>query len=186
MHVLETIVEQYGLIAIGVLMALESALLPIPSEVVVPLGGFLVSLGYFSMLSLVLVTSFANLVGSLLAYYLGHKIRPFLVFEFLEEHLELAERFFETHGVKAVFIGRMLPAVRTFISLPAGLSGKVPLPLFAVFTFIGSIPWNFALAYLGFLLGENWSLVHEYGIYITIGVVIASFIFYLKLRSGKT
>ncbi|MBR9689437.1 MAG: DedA family protein [Candidatus Altiarchaeota archaeon] len=169
---LEAILNQFGLFAIFVTMVLESALIPIPSEIVVPFGGFLASKGYFSLFTLVIVTSLANLVGSIIAYYVGVKMTWIHKIKFLEEHLELSQRTFDKHGLKMIFFGRMLPAVRTFISLPAGIA-KVPIWEFATLTFLGALPWNFALGYFGFLLGENWELVHSYGTYITIAIVLA-------------
>ena len=180
-QVLEVFVENYGLLAVFVTMLLESALVPIPSEIVVPLGGFLASKGYFSLSELVFVTSFANLIGSVLAYYFGTRMGWIHRVGFLEDHLRLSKLFFDRHGLKAVFIARMLPAVRTFISLPAGLAG-VPFVEFAVLTFLGSIPWNFALGYAGFVLGSNWELVHVYGRYLTAVVVLSMPVLYLLYR----
>jgi len=180
-EVLVQLVEQFGMPAVFVLMMLESALVPIPSELVMPLAGFMVSLGHFSILSVTLVASFANLVGSVLAYYTGAKARPFLP-EFAIRHAEVADRFFERYGVKAVLFGRMLPAVRTFISLPAGLA-RVPVFEFVLFTFIGSLPWNAFLAYVGFLLGKNWELVHRYGIYFS-PLILAGFVWF-AIKSNK-
>ena len=110
---LEEIVREYGLMAVFITMTLESALVPIPSEIVVPFAGFLASLGFFSIIEIVFVASFANLLGSIFAYYFGSRIRPFLNHPVILEHIEKAEEFFAEHGLKAVFIGRMLPAVRT-------------------------------------------------------------------------
>ena len=169
MELISELVRNYGLLAVFVTMLLESALVPIPSELVVPLAGFLSSLGYFGLLEVVLVSSVANLVGSLIAYFSGARLRPYMP-GFMLEHLEMSDRFFEKHGVKAVFIGRMLPAIRTFISLPAGLS-KVPVWEFALLTFVGSVPWNAALAWGGYLLGENWELLHRYMFPISVGIV---------------
>ncbi len=178
---IEPLVESYGMLAIFITMALESALVPIPSEIVVPLGGFLAYKGYFTLWEVVLATSLANLLGSIVAYYAGTKMGWIHRFSFLEEHLKMSNRFFEKHGLKAVFFGRMMPAVRTFISLPAGMAG-VPFWEFSLLTFIGAIPWNFALAYLGYLLGKNWELVHTYGQYLTVLVVLALPVAYWAYR----
>ena len=168
---IEQFFSQFGLPAIVVSMFLESALVPIPSEIVVPLGGFLAQRGFFSFWALVIGTSLANLAGSMVAYHLGARMTWIHRFGFLEDHLRMSQRFFDRHGTKAVFFGRMMPAVRTFMSLPAGIA-KFPEWEFAVLSFLGSIPWNLALAYLGYFLGENWALVHEYGQYLTVLVVL--------------
>ena len=167
----EQFFSQFGLPAILFSQLLESAMIPIPSEIVVPLGGFLAQRGFFSFWVLVIGTSLANLVGSIIAYHIGARMTWIHKFKFLEDHLNMSQKFFDRHGTKAVFFGRMMPAVRTFMSLPAGIA-KFPEWEFIILTFIGSIPWNFALAYLGYFLGENWAMVHEYGQYVTILVIL--------------
>ena len=162
-------VATYGLWAIFITMLLESAMIPIPSEIVVPLGGFFAAKGAFSLWTVVWVSSVANLIGSLLAYYLGKFARPYFP-HFMEDHLELAEIFFKKHGNWAILTGRMLPAVRTFMSMPAGLA-HTPIIPFTILTFLGSVPWNFLMAWLGFTLAENWTLVHHYGTYVLIGLI---------------
>lgn len=177
----EAMINSYGLLAIFITMVLESAMIPLPSEIVVPLGGFLASKGYFSLITLTLVTSLANLIGSLIAYYLGTKMTWIHKIGFLENHLLASQRFFDRFGLKTIFIARMMPAVRTFISLPAGLAG-VPIWEFTVLTFLGSLPWNFLLGYLGYVLGNNWELVHNYGSHLTILVIITLPVFYVLYR----
>ena len=167
---IEAFVASYGLWAVFATMVLESAMVPIPSEVVVPLAGFFASRGAFGLWTVVWVSTFANLIGSLLAYYLGKFARPYFP-HFMEAHLELAEKFFRKHGRWAVLTGRMLPAIRTFMSMPAGMA-HMPIVWFAVLTFLGSLPWNFLMAWLGFTLGRNWTLVHHYGRYILAGLVV--------------
>ena len=170
--IIEEIVREFGLVAVFITMTLESALIPIPSEIVMPLAGFLASSGYFTLVEIILTASFANLLGSLIAYYFGFRIRPLLPEKFFKEHVEMAERFFERFGSRAVFAGRMLPAIRTFISLPAGLA-NIPLQEFALFTFLGSIPWNAGLAFLGFVLGRNWKLIHHYMSFLYLPLFLA-------------
>ena len=176
-NLLADMVREYGLLAIGVLMAMESALIPVPSELVVPLAGFLARLGFFSLTEVVLVSSFANLIGSLLAYRFGREIMPLLPGKFFKEHAETAGEFFRKHGEKAVFFGRLLPAVRTFVSLPAGIA-RFPLIRFALLTFLGSLPWNFALAYAGYLLGEKWKMIHLYLKPLTLITLLSVIIIY--------
>lgn len=161
---LSTMVAHYGLTAIFLLMALESACIPIPSEAVVTYGGYLAYSGDLSFWGVVIVSTIANLVGSLLAYAVGsYGGRP-LILRFgryvllNERHLARAERWFARRGDVTVFVTRLLPALRTFISLPAGI-GKMPLGRFVVYTVLGALPWNFGLALAGYKLGQHWDQV---------------------------
>lgn len=172
-------------------MALESALIPIPSELVVPFTGYLMGLwrlGFQAVLLVTLIASLANLAGGLLAYFWGKKLGRGFLLKFgkylliSQEHISKAEKAFERHGEKAVLISRMLPAIRTVISFPAGVF-QVPLPHFILFTFLGSLPWNFSLALLGYLLGENWKLVKAY-MHILL-VVLAPILLLLLFRWFK-
>jgi membrane protein DedA with SNARE-associated domain len=153
---LTQLVATYGLIAIFVTMAGESCGLPISSEVVVPLGGALASQGKLS---------FLLVVGSLIAFYLTRRFGERVVLSragrwmgLHRGHLRVANRFFGRFGLWAVFIGRLLPIVRTYISFPAGLS-KIGYTTFSIATLAGAIPWNFALAFAGFKLGQNYEKV---------------------------
>ncbi|OGY58629.1 MAG: hypothetical protein A3C03_02565 [Candidatus Colwellbacteria bacterium RIFCSPHIGHO2_02_FULL_45_17] len=155
--VLETI-ESWGVIGVFVLMTLESANIPIPSEVIMPFSGFLVGTGVFSFWVIVFVGAFGNLVGSIISYFaaskLDGKIRSKLEFK-------RAERWFNKFGVWSVFIARLLPIVRTFISFPAGMF-KVNIWKFSALTFAGSLLWSWVLTRVGFILGENWSVIEPY------------------------
>jgi membrane protein DedA with SNARE-associated domain len=160
-----SLVSTWGLIAIFVTMTGESAGLPISSEIVVPLGGALASQGKLNFVLVVAVSSLANLAGSLIAFYLTRRFGETVVLSrfgrwmgLSKGHLRLADRFFARFGLWAVFLGRLLPIVRTYISFPAGLS-KIGYPMFTIVTLVGAIPWNFGLAYAGFLLGQNYQRV---------------------------
>ena len=177
-----SLVSTWGLIAIFVTMTGESAGLPISSEIVVPLGGALASQGKLNFVLVVAVSSLANLTGSLIAFYLTRRFGETVVLSrfgrwmgLSKGHLRLADRFFARFGLWAVFLGRLLPIVRTYISFPAGLS-KIGYPMFTIVTLVGAIPWNFGLAYAGFLLGQNYQKVATtlgpFAIPIIIGVVI--------------
>jgi membrane protein DedA with SNARE-associated domain len=160
-------VGSWGYVGIFVLMALESACIPIPSEVTMPVGGLLASEGRLSFFWVGMIGAVANLVGSWVAYFAGAAGgRPFLEkygrYVLLKQHdLERADRWFEKRGDSAVFFSRLLPVVRTFISLPAGIS-RMPFLRFSVFTFIGCLPWSFALTWAGYLLGDNWERILPY------------------------
>jgi membrane protein DedA with SNARE-associated domain len=179
---LNGLVASWGLIAIFVTMVGESAGLPISSEIVVPLGGALASQGKLNFILVVLVASVANLVGSLIAFFLTRRYGERVVLSragrwagLSRGHLRLANRFFGRFGLWAVFVGRLLPIVRTYISFPAGLS-KMTYLWFSVVTLAGAIPWNFALGYAGFKLGQHYDTVAAtmgpFAIPIAIAVVI--------------
>lgn len=148
-------------------MALESAGVPVPSEVIMPFSGFLVTTGRFSLWLVILWATVGNLLGSLVLYIIGcYGGRRFILkygryFFFSEQELNKSDEWFKKYGSPAIFFGRMLPIVRTYISLPAGVT-KISLPKFLIYTFIGSLPWNFALAYIGVALGQNWKEIEVY------------------------
>lgn len=156
---------------IFILMLLESACIPIPSEVTMPFGGFLASSGRFDFWWVVLAGTAGNLVGSWLAYFFGWwgqepvvraSIRRWGKYLLIsEEELTRAEEWFRRYGDAIVFFSRILPVVRTFISLPAGIA-KMNFLKFTVYTFLGSLFWSYALTRIGFTLGENWGMLEGY------------------------
>ncbi len=177
-----SLVGTWGLLAIFVTMTAESAGLPISSEIVVPLGGALASQGKLNLVLVIAVASLANLTGSLIAFWLTRRYGERIVLSRLGRrlglsrgHLRLANRFFERFGLWAVFIGRLLPIVRTYISFPAGVS-KIGYVRFVLATLAGAIPWNFALAYAGYKLGQQYQTVAKdispFVIPIAAGVVV--------------
>lgn len=176
-HQLIQIISAGGLIAIFLTMAAESAGIPISSEIVVPLGGALASQGKLSFIGVVIAATAGNLLGSLVAYLLVKRYGETLILGpgrrvgLTAGHLRLANRFFERWGLLAVFAGRLLPVIRTYISFPAGLS-KIRLPIFIVATLAGAIPWNFGLAYAGLKLGQHYENIGRYLGPITIPLVI--------------
>ena len=155
------VVEEIGLVGIFVLMALESACIPIPSEATMLFAGFNVSEGEYSLFAATMVGSVANLVGSWIAYWVGYAGRV----DILEKHgkklhikpsyLEWADRWFEKHGDMTVLVTRMLPIIRTFISLPAGVA-RMPFWRFSILTFVGCVPWVFQLTVIGQQAGARW------------------------------
>ena len=161
------LVAKGGLAAILATMAAESAGIPISSEIVVPLGGSLAAAGLLSFAGVVIAATAGNLIGSSVAFYLTRRYGATLVMRYgrrvglHQGHLELAERFFGRFGLIAVFIGRLLPIVRTYISFPAGLSRMGWAP-FLLTTFAGCLPWNLALAYAGLQLGRHYDQVEHY------------------------
>jgi membrane protein DedA with SNARE-associated domain len=156
-----SLINTFGLAGIFFAMALESACFPFPSEIIMPFSGFVVYNGDLTLWGITLAGALGNLFGSIVAYFVGLKGgRPFLEiygkYVFLsQKKLDLAEDWFEKHGDKAVFISRMLPVIRTYISLPAGIA-RMDFGKFVFYTFAGSLLWCLALGYLGVLLGPQW------------------------------
>lgn len=160
------IIGRIGYLGVFLLMALESVNIPIPSEVIMPFAGFLVSQNHLNLFLLILIGSIGNLFGSLISYGLavivGDPLLRFLKrIPFFEEDYLKAERFFKKHGSASVFFGRMIPIIRTFISFPAGFF-RLPIWKFSVLTFVGSFIWSSLMALIGFYLGEKWSVLQVY------------------------
>lgn len=170
-------ISSIGYLGIFILMTLESACMPVPSEIVMPFSGFAAQRGNLDFIMVGLVGSLGCLAGSILSFVIGQRIvRPMLdnygeVVLIKKHDLEMAESWFGKYGVKVVFVARLLPIVRTFISLPAGIIG-MDFKKFSFYSFVGSVPWCFALAYAGVILGDNWSLLEEYWIYLDILTVL--------------
>lgn len=181
----------YG--GIFLLMVAESALIPIPSEVIMPFSGYLVSAGKLNVVYVVLAGSIGNLVGSLIAFFIGLRLGRNFILRYgkyvllKKSHLELTENYFRKYGDRATFISRLLPVVRTYISLPAGVA-NMNLKKFIVYTFAGSIIWNTMLTYVGIKLGEEWTNIRQYSTYIDVVVIagaIIAIIIFVKRRSSK-
>ena len=166
--------------------------MPVPSEIVMPFAGFLVSSGNFNLWYVVLAGTVGNVVGAVIAYYVGLYLgRGFILrygkYILLEEkYLSLTEKWFSKYGEKTIFFCRMLPVVRTINSLPAGI-GKMNMKKFLFYTFLGSIPWNFALTYLGFVLGKNWNIISNYShiLDILVGIVVSAFIVWFVITHRR-
>ena len=178
-------------------MAIESACIPLPSEIIMPLAGwFLVDargLGVEWLLLAAFCGALGNLIGSLIAYAVGAwGGRPLLLrygryFLITRHEVEQAERWFARYGDRAVFISRMLPVIRTFISLPAGIA-RMNVWRFSILTFVGSFPWSLGLAWAGFLLGENWERIREWmrPADIPILIVLAALVAWYIYRRVRT
>jgi membrane protein DedA with SNARE-associated domain len=155
------VVDAMGLPGVFVLMVLESACIPVPSEATMLFAGFNVSRGEYSLWAATLVGSAANLVGSWIAYWIGRAGRVDILekhgkkLHIKKSHLEWADRWFERHGDATVLVSRMLPIIRTFISLPAGVA-RMPFWRFSVLTFVGCVPWVLMLTFIGREAGDNW------------------------------
>lgn len=165
-------VAQYGYLAVFVLMVLESACVPIPSEVTMLFGGALTTTAFagpgneLNLVAVALIGTAGNLVGSWLAYWAGYTGgRPFIDrwgsrLMIRPHEIDRAHDWFERRGEAAVFLSRLVPVVRTFISLPAGVA-RMPFWKFTLYTVLGCLPWTFALAWLGAVLGDRWGVVED-------------------------
>ncbi|HUJ26682.1 MAG TPA: DedA family protein [Myxococcales bacterium] len=157
---IQGVISAMGYPGVGGLMAIESACIPLPSEVIMPFAGSLIPGGRFTLLGCALAGAVGCVVGSIPAYYAGaYGGRPLILrygkyILLSREHLDWADRFFAERGDVTVFIARLLPVVRTFIAFPAGVS-KMPMGKFVGYTFIGSLPWCLGLAWVGMKLGEH-------------------------------
>ncbi|MGZ4112129.1 MAG: DedA family protein [Tumebacillaceae bacterium] len=161
------LIETLGHWGVFLAMIIESACIPLPSEVVMLFGGFKAAEGVLVFWLVVTAGVLGNLVGSIITYWIGAsggrqflmKYGKYLLIN--EKHIHKAENWFGRYGEWAAFFGRNLPVIRTFISLPAGIA-RMNFGKFVIFTFVGCIPWNFALTWLGFKLGANWGTVEPY------------------------
>jgi membrane protein DedA with SNARE-associated domain len=184
-------ISSAGYPAVFLLMTLESACLPVPSEAIMLFAGFAVSKGELTLVGIVAAGVLGNLVGSWIGYAIGYFGRVDLIernklFHVNPEWLKRTESWFERWGDATVFFSRMLPIVRTFVSLPAGVA-KMPLLRFSILTTLGSIPWVLALALLGQSVGDNWeSWRHNLGYldYVVAAAILGGVAWWLLKRRG--
>lgn len=177
-------IASLGYSGVAAMMAIESMCIPLPSEIIMPFSGFLVSQGRFTLIGITIAGSIGSVIGSVIAYWVGiwggrAFVEKYGKYVLISHHdLDIADRFFGKYGGAAVFFSRMMPVVRTFISLPAGIS-RMNFSKFVVYTFVGSLPWCFGLGYLGQKMGDHWDTLGEYfhkfdlaiGLIILLGVV---------------
>jgi membrane protein DedA with SNARE-associated domain len=163
-----SVVETLGAVGVGLLVALESVFPPIPSEVVLPLAGFLAGQGKLGFVAVLLWATAGSLVGALVLYWLGAALGADRLKRLADRtplmsarDVQRAESWMARHGVWAVLLGRMMPGVRSLVSIPAGVA-RMPLWLFTVLTVVGSAIWNALFIGLGYLLGDRWTEVGKY------------------------
>jgi len=193
-NVIIQIISNSGYFGIFVLMIAESALIPIPSEIIMPFSGYLVYTGKLNPILVIISGSVGNLVGSLVAYVIGLKLGREFILRYgkyillKKSHLDWTESFFRKYGNGSTFVSRLLPGIRTYISLPAGIA-KMDLKKFSVFTLAGSIIWSTMLTFVGITLGEEWTAIRNYSKYFDIVVIVGILIvviIIIKKRIGKT
>lgn len=185
-------IDEYGYIAVAVLMAMENACIPVPSELILGFAGYLVFAERMTFTGAMVAGMVGGIAGSIFAYVVGATGgRKFVdkygkYFFIKKSHVDLAQRWFDKYGIRAVFFSRMLPVVRTFISLPAGFA-RVKFPAFLLFTIAGSLPWTALILYAGILLGENWKYLLEIGheasiAFVVICAIILAVIYFRRRR----
>jgi membrane protein DedA with SNARE-associated domain len=193
------LINTYGYLAVFLLMMTESCLIPIPSEITMTFAGFLSGMGNLNILVLIFVGAFGNLFGSLLCFWLGRAmgeewlriaIRKWGKWVFVsEKHFDKSLEWFRKYGQGITFVSRLLPIVRTYISLPAGIA-DMNIGLFSLFTFAGSLLWSGVLAFIGLKLGQNWLAIDPYFrkfqyFIIALFVLAVVYFFYTHLKKRK-
>nr|WP_308612609.1 DedA family protein [uncultured Dialister sp.] len=194
MEIIISFLSEWGYLALFICMVLENMNVPIPSEIILGFAGFLVSQDIFSFWPTVVIGTAAGIAGSVISYYMGAKGGRDMILKHTAKgglgakKMIAAKDWFENYGAIAIFTGRLLPGVRTFISLPAGIA-QFPLPEFVLLTVLGTVPWTIFLVYVGSALGHNWTLLLDYkweiaAVCVAISVVIAgSYYIYHKRKS---
>lgn len=202
-HFIIATISASGYLGVTALMTIESACVPLPSEIIMPFAGYLVYKGQLALIGVAVAGAIGCNIGSAIAYWIGALGgRPFIArygrFVLLNQRdVDHAEKFFARYGGITVLVGRLLPVVRTFIALPAGIA-RMSQARFHIYTFLGSLPWCYALAYAGMRLGQAWetdprfkALYHRYQ--LSIEILIVAFIVWFvwthwknHTRSGKT
>ena len=192
-----SLIDQIGLFGASLLIAIEVIILPIPSELILLLTGFNVSIQNFGFIAALIVTTFGSLVGALFLYGLGSGFSEERLEKLVSKYgkyvglyvkdLQKTASWFERYGAQLVFFGRLIPLIRSLVSIPAGLT-KMKLSKFIIFTTLGSGIWNLIWITLGFYLGDKWSSAEKYAKYLDylvyVGVVIAAIYFGRKVIIG--
>jgi membrane protein DedA with SNARE-associated domain len=193
------LIQSSGYFGVFILMTLESALIPIPSEVTMPFAGFLTTNGTFSFMAIVFIGALGNLVGSWIGYAIGYYLEETIILTLIKKYGKFilvtvdeynhSLKWFNKFGDKIAFFSRMLPAVRTFISLPCGLA-EMNFWKFSIYTFLGSLIWSALLTYVGVYLGSKWDTIgvyfHRFDLVLAVLLVFAV-LFYInhKLKIVK-
>ena len=188
-----TFIDSWGYFAVAILMAMENACIPVPSELILGFAGYLVSAERMTFTGAMIAGMVGGMAGSIFAYVVGATGgRKFVdkygkYFFIKKSHVDLAQKWFDKYGIRAVFFSRMLPVVRTFISLPAGFA-RVNFKQFLFYTFAGSLPWTALILYAGELLGDNWEYLLEIGhkfsaAFVVVSVAIIAWLYFRRKKS---
>ncbi|MBQ5418832.1 MAG: DedA family protein [Selenomonas sp.] len=187
-------IASWGYVAVAILMAAENACIPIPSELILGFAGYLIFADQMTFTGALVAGMVGGMAGSIFAYVVGHRGgRSFVdkyghYFFVKKSHVDIAQNWFDKYGLKAVFFSRMLPVVRTFISLPAGFA-HVDMKKFLTLTFLGSLPWTALILAAGMMLGKSWEIMLKIGhqaslIFVGVCAVIIV-VMYLRYRKRK-
>ena len=187
-----TFIDSWGYLAVAILMAMENACIPVPSELILGFAGYLVSAERMTFSGAMIAGMTGGMAGSIFAYVVGTTGgRKFVdkygkYFFIKKSHVDLAQNWFDKYGIRAVFFSRMLPVIRTFISLPAGFA-RVNFKQFLFYTFAGSLPWTALILYAGVLLGDNWEYLLELGhkfsaAFIVVSVLIIAWLYFRRKK----
>jgi membrane protein DedA with SNARE-associated domain len=192
------IISSAGYWGIALSMAIESFFVPFPSEVIMPFAGYLVSQGRFSLFWVAVFGGLGSYIGTLPFYFFGKLSSEIIVRKFIqkwgkwifitEEDLDKSIKLFNEKGGVIVFVGRLIPGIRSVLSIPAGIS-KMEFVKYSFFTILGSLSWSFVLSLLGYFLGENWEILGGYiekfkDVIIVIVILIGIYYFYSKLKNN--
>ncbi len=186
-------INQCSYVGVFLLMALESMVAPVPSELVMPFAGFLIFTGHFGVVPVMVASTLGSIVGSLLSYGMGmlgepvvHRYGRYLLLN--PHHLEWTKNFFDRHGGKTIFIARFIPVVRHLISIPAGLA-RMHLVPFILYTAVGATLWNGFLTYLGLRLKQNWRIIQQYthilDYFVVAGLIAAVVYLVWKMKQAR-
>lgn len=188
-------IDAYGYVAVAILMAMENACIPIPSELILGFSGYLIFDERMTFTGAIIAGMIGGMFGSIFAYLVGsHGGRKFVdkygkYFLVKKSHVDLSQKWFDKYGIRAVFFSRMLPVVRTFISLPAGFA-KVNFKAFLFYTFAGSLPWTALILFAGMKFGESWKYLLEIGhtasiLFVVICLAIIAILYYRHRKNKK-
>ncbi|AGK96548.1 DedA family protein [Clostridium pasteurianum] len=191
-NIIIVILDKLGYLGTFLGMLFESACIPIPSEIILPFGGYLSFKGHLNLILVIISGTLGGTVGSIIAYLIGSRGGRPLVEKYADklhlskEKIEKSDAMFNKYGDKIIFFSRLLPIIRTFISLPAGIA-KMNFSKFVLYTVVGSAIWSAFLCYLGFIMGENWETIRSYYHYADIAMVILviAFILYKIITRKK-
>ncbi|KEF33651.1 alkaline phosphatase [Deinococcus sp. RL] len=189
------LMDSMGYLGILLLMILENLFPPIPSELIMPSAGFAAARGDLSLPLVILMGVLGSVIGTLPLYYIGRAFGEERLVAWADKHgkwltlsgqdIRRADDWFDRHGAKAVLFGRLVPGIRSLLSLPAGMS-EMPMPKFLIYSAIGSGLWSTALAYAGYVLGENYDRVEQYispvSKIVLVGLAVAALAWFLKRR----
>lgn len=192
-NIIIVILDKLGYLGTFLGMLFESACIPIPSEIILPFGGYLSFKGHLNLVLVIISGTLGGTVGSIIAYLIGSRGGRPLVEKYADklhlskEKIEKSDAMFNKYGDKIIFFSRLLPIIRTFISLPAGIA-KMNFSKFVLYTIVGSAIWSAFLVYLGFIMGENWETIRSYYHYADVAMVILviAFILYKIITRKKT